>query len=122
MSRLLDTATSWHYLGVLIACLVLTLPLELLLGARVYRHPRRLALTLLFVAVPFLLIDLLAIREGLWWFSPKHTLGVELPGGLPIEEVLFFVVIPVCALLTHGAVASGRWRSARRWPGRRRAI
>jgi hypothetical protein len=31
---------------------------------------------------------------------------VNLPVGVPIEEVLFFVVIPVCALLTYSAVSA----------------
>ncbi|HMC68522.1 MAG TPA: lycopene cyclase domain-containing protein, partial [Mycobacteriales bacterium] len=34
------------YLLVLLACVVITLPLELVLGVRVYRRPRRLLLTL----------------------------------------------------------------------------
>jgi hypothetical protein len=30
--------------------------------------------------------------------------GWELPFGLPLEELLFFVVIPLCALLSYEAV------------------
>ena len=30
--------------------------------------------------------------------------GFELPGSMPIEELLFFVVIPLCGLLTYNAV------------------
>jgi hypothetical protein len=30
--------------------------------------------------------------------------GLELPGGLVIEELVFFVVVPTCALLTLEAV------------------
>jgi lycopene cyclase domain-containing protein len=114
MSRLLDLAPRWHYLGVLVACVLCTLPLELVLGARVYRQPRRLALTLFAVGVPFLLLDWAAVEAGLWSFSPRHTLGARLAGRIPVEEVLFFVVIPLCALLTHGAVSTllGRRRRA----------
>jgi hypothetical protein len=36
---------------------------------------------------------------------------VVLPGGLPLEEVLFFLVVPVASVLTLEAV-----RAARRWP------
>jgi hypothetical protein len=35
---------------------------------------------------------------------------VILPGGLPLEEVLFFLVIPVCAVLAFEAVK--RWRGS----------
>jgi lycopene cyclase domain-containing protein len=116
MNALLDLAPRWHYLGVLVACVVLTLPLEWAFGARVYRRPRRLACTLAAVGVPFLIGDWVAVRAGLWSFSPRHTLGLDIFGRVPIEEALFFVVIPVCGLLTHGAV------TARRWPWRRRPV
>lgn len=115
MNRLLDTAPSWHYAGILLACLVVTLPLELVLGARVYRQPRRLAATLVLSAVPFVLIDWIAIGRRWWWFSDRHTLGPTL-GRLPVEELAFFAVVPLCALLTHGAVCSRPWRLLRRRP------
>jgi lycopene cyclase domain-containing protein len=86
------------------ACLLATLPLEVALGARVYRSPRRL---LAAVAVPFALFsawDVVAIRRGHWWFSDRYTTGWHLPGNLPVEEVAFFVAIPICTLLTYEAV------------------
>jgi len=92
-----------RYLAVLAACLVLTLPLELVLGARVYRRPKRLLATVVPVAAVFLAWDLFAAARGTWWFSDRWTIGVRLLG-LPVEEWLFFVVVPVCALLTFEAV------------------
>ena len=95
------------YLLVLGACLLLTLPLELRLGARVYRRPLRWALAVLPVAVAFLAWDLWAVWRGDWAFDPAQTIGVELMlplTNLPVEEVLFFLVIPTCALLTFEAV------------------
>ena len=92
------------YLLILAGCLLVTLPLELFLGARVYRQPLRLLLTLLPVGVVFTLWDEWAIWRGHWAFDPRQTTGVELPFDLPVEELLFFVVVPVCALLTFEAV------------------
>lgn len=89
------------YALVLLACFLGTLPLELVLGVRVYRRWRRLALTLLPVAVVFLAWDALAVRAGHWTFH--GTLGPRL-GSLPVEEVAFFLVIPTCALLSLEAV------------------
>jgi hypothetical protein len=37
-------------------------------------------------------------------YSPERTLGVRLPGGIPVEEVLFFVVVPLCSVLALEAV------------------
>jgi lycopene cyclase domain-containing protein len=99
------------YLGVLLGCLAVTLPLEWLLGTRVLAQWRRLGLTLLLVAVPFLAWDLWAVSRDQWWFDGDQTLGVDVPGGLPVEEVAFFVVIPLAIVFSLEAVLAVR----RRW-------
>ena len=99
------------YLAVLAFCLLGTLPLELWLGVRVYRQGRRLLLTLLPVVAVFLVWDLYAVGAGHCAFDPEQTVGVSLPGGVPLEELLFFVVVPTCALLSFEAV-----RRVRGWP------
>ena len=93
-----------QYLAVLGACLVVTLPLELIFGARVWRQPRRLLMALLPTVCAFSLWDVIAIDRGHWTFSARYLVGFELPGDLPIEELAFFVVIPICGLLTLEAV------------------
>ena len=92
------------YLAVLAFCLIGTAPLEIVLRTRVYRRPLRLALTLLPVVVLFVAWDLYAIARGHWTYDGQQTTGVLLPGRLPLEELLFFVVIPICAVLTLEAV------------------
>ncbi|MBB4686734.1 lycopene cyclase domain-containing protein [Amycolatopsis jiangsuensis] len=92
-----------QYLFVLAACVVVTLPLELS-GSRVYRRPRRLARAVLPVAVVFLVWDALAIAAEAWRFDPAFVSGVRAPFGIPLEEVLFFVVVPICGLLTYETV------------------
>ena len=84
------------------ACAAVTVPLELI-GAGVYRRPRRLARALLPVAV-FLVWDAVAIARGDWSFSPEYVTGLELPFAVPVEELAFFVVVPLCTLLTFEAV------------------
>ena len=95
----------WQYLIVMAACLVITLPLEVI-GARVYRRPMLLVRAVLPVALVFLVWDAIAIAAGAWTYSPQYLTGVLLPFDIPIEEVAFFLVIPICALLTYGAVES----------------
>lgn len=92
------------YLLVLAGCLLVTAPLEFLLGVRVYRRPVRLLATIVCVAVPFLAWDVYAITHHQWRYDPRRTTGVLLPGHLPLEELLFFLVIPVCAILALEAV------------------
>ncbi len=98
------------YLAVLAGCLLGTLPLELVLRTRVYARPLRLVLTLLPVLAVFVVWDVLAIRAGHWSYDPRQVTGVRL-GDLPLEELLFFLVVPVCALLTLEAVRAVKgWR------------
>ena len=87
------------------------MPLELYLGVRVWRRPRRLALTVLPVLVVFTLWDLYAIGRDHWFFDPDQTSGVLLFGALPLEELLFFIVVPIAGVMTLEAVSV-----VRRWP------
>ena len=95
----------WQYLLVLAACLAITAPLEIF-GPGVYRQWRRLARAVLPIAAAFLIWDEIAIAAHVWTYNSAYITRVNIPFGVPIEEVLFFVVIPVCALLTYNAVSA----------------
>lgn len=95
------------YLLVLAGCLLGTLPLELVLHVGVYRQVRRLALTLAPVLAVFLTWDALAVHHGQWGFDPSQLAGLSV-GNLPVEELLFFVVIPLSAILGFEAVRKVR--------------
>jgi len=98
------------YVGVLVFVLLGSGWLEVALRTRVYSRWRRLLLSLAPVVVVFCLWDLYAIASGHWTFDPDRTTGVLFPGGLPLDEVLFFVVVPIASILTLEAV-----RSVKRW-------
>ncbi|BBZ38351.1 lycopene cyclase domain-containing protein [Mycobacterium conspicuum] len=103
----------WQYLIVLGLCLAITAPLELF-GAGVYRRPRRLCTAVLPVAAVFLAWDAVAIAAGVWTYNGDYVTGIRLPFRLPLEEALFFMVIPLCALLTYNAVSTILARRKRR--------
>jgi lycopene beta-cyclase len=86
------------------ACLLITLPLELVVGARVYRRPACLARALLPVVVVFTVWDIAGILAGHWSYNPVFVSGIRLMLGMPLEELVFFVVVPICGLLTYEAV------------------
>ncbi len=96
------------YVAMLAFCVVGTLPLELVLRVGVYRRVRRLALSVAPVLVVFVAWDLYAIAQGHWTFDPAQTLGLVLPGGLPVDELAFFLVVPLAAVLTLEAVRAVR--------------
>ena len=93
----------WQYILVLAACLVITAPLELF-GAGVYRQAWRTAGAVLPVAAVFMVWDAVAIAAHVWTYNPRFVTGIELPAAIPLEELLFFLVIPLCGLLTYSAV------------------
>jgi lycopene cyclase domain-containing protein len=101
-----------EYLLLLALCVIITLPLEFILGARVYRRPRHLMITLLPVVLIFSVWDVIGVLRDHWRYDPAQTTGLMIFGVLPIEELAFFVVIPICGLLTYSAV--GRLLAARR--------
>ncbi len=95
----------WQYLIVLAACLAITLPLEIFRPG-VYRQAWRAARAVLPVAAVFVLWDEVAIWAHIWTYNRDYITGMTIPFQMPVEEVLFFLVIPLCALLTYNAVSA----------------
>jgi len=48
----------------------------------------------------FIIADIIFLKNGIWGFNPRYLSGVFLIG-LPVEEWLFFFIIPYCCLFTH---------------------
>jgi lycopene beta-cyclase len=60
--------------------------------------------TLWLPVMVFVVWDVVAIRRRVWWYNERYVTGWQLPLGLPVEELAFFIVIPVVGLLTFEAV------------------
>ena len=95
----------WSYAAMLGFCLAGTLPLVPAFRLDVLRQPRRLLLTVLLAGTPFLLWDLGATAAGHWHFDDAQTLPWRV-AGLPLEEIAFFVVIPLVSVLTLEGVCT----------------
>ncbi|QSF56282.1 lycopene cyclase domain-containing protein [Nocardioides sp. zg-1228] len=108
----------WAYVAMLAFCLAGTLPLVPAFRLTVLRQPGRLLLTIGLAGTPFLLWDLWATHTGHWWFDEGQTLPWRI-AGLPLEEIAFFVVIPLVSVLTLEGVRAAR-RGVRPGSGRRR--
>lgn len=91
------------YAVMLAFCLAGTLPLHRAFHLTLARQVRRVALSILPVALVFIAWDVAATRAGHWSFDPEQTLPVRVLG-LPLEELAFFVVVPLAGLLTFEAV------------------
>lgn len=58
---------------------------------------------ILLVAVPLIAWDIWFTARGVWSFNPAYHLGFTL-GGLPLEEILFFLCIPFACLFIYDTV------------------
>lgn len=88
--------------------------LEIFLKVGVLRRAKRAALSILPIALLFIIWDLYAISRGHWHFDSEQILGVKTPGGIPLEELLFFTVVPLAAIMTIEAVGVVK-RENKKW-------
>lgn len=109
----------FSYVAILAFVLVGCLWLEVALRTRVLRRWRRLLLTIVPVVVVFFAWDMYAVAQGHWYFDLDRILGVYLPGSVPLDEVLFFIAIPLASILTLEAVRSvkSHWPVGDEGPG-----
>jgi lycopene cyclase domain-containing protein len=101
------------YLALLLGCAGLTVPLEFALRTQVLTRLRTLLLAITPAFVLFTSWDGYAISRHQWWYDFRWMTGVVLPGGVPLEEALFFIVVPVAAVLTYEGVCRYLPRLAR---------
>ena len=52
----------------------------------------------------YLAWDFWAVSKGSWFFDQEQTLGIYIFSRLPIEEVLFFIIVPLMVVLTYLAL------------------
>ena len=59
-------------------------------------------LSIIIVAIPFIVWDIIFTEQGVWGFNNLYHLNINI-FGLPLEEVLFFICIPFASIFTHYA-------------------
>ena len=78
--------------------------LEFIFKVGVLRRIKRAALSILPTALVFLIWDYYAVSRGHWFFDKDQVVGIYLFAGIPLEEFLFFVIVPLAGLMTIEAV------------------
>ena len=93
---ILILATGWQpgdYLGLILVWALPPIMLQTAFGADILWGYRRLVLLGFIIPTLYLsLADTFAIQSGTWTIDPLQTTGLHFPGGLPIEEFIFFLV------------------------------
>lgn len=64
-----------------------------------YRNIRSLLISIALIVIGFGTWDVFATYRGHWYFNPAGVWRLRIIN-LPVEEVLFFVVIPFCCIFT----------------------
>jgi lycopene cyclase domain-containing protein len=91
----------WTYLSIILFWALPPISIQVLFGADILWHYRKLVFWSIFVPGLYLsLMDILALTETTWSISPSQTTGILFFGILPLEEVLFFFITNV--LITFG--------------------
>lgn len=70
-----------------------------------YKNIPRLIAPLILISGLFLVWDQWFTVKGIWGFNPEYISGIYL-GNLPLEEVLFFVVVPYNCLFIYEVIGA----------------
>jgi lycopene cyclase domain-containing protein len=94
-------AEKWTYLGIILFWALPAILPQLLFGADILWHYRKLVFWAIMVPGTYLsLMDIVALRDTTWSISKSQTTGILFFGILPLEEVVFFFITNV--LITFG--------------------
>lgn len=65
-----------------------------------YTHWKSFFIATIIIASGFLIWDEYFTQQQVWGFTPKYLSGIYV-GHLPLEEVLFFIIVPYACLFIH---------------------
>ena len=94
------------YVAMLTFTVVGSFWLEIVLKIRVLKRIKRALMSIIPIAILFLIWDAYAVANGHWKFDPDQVLGIYGPFGIPLEEYLFFIIVPMAAIMTIEGVRS----------------
>jgi len=81
------------YLGLILVWALPPIMLQVAFGGDLLvKNARTILLGVLVPTVYLSVADTLAIGFGTWTINPQKTLGILFPGGLPLEEAIFFLM------------------------------
>jgi len=91
------------YLAILLLSVFFPLLFSFYPALKFWRNFKALIFALAVVIIIFGSWDIFSTWRGHWYFNPQGILGVRIVN-LPLEEWLFFIVIPFCCIFTWEAL------------------
>ncbi len=92
------------YLAVILFVLICAFGVNLGFGLRIAKRWRELLFTQGAILVIYLTWDTWAIAKKSWFFDHHQTINLDLLPKVPIEEVLFFITVPLMVILSYQAL------------------
>ncbi|HQY12037.1 MAG TPA: lycopene cyclase domain-containing protein, partial [Ferruginibacter sp.] len=96
-----------HYIYFLILAASFTGPLALSFDKKVafYKNWKYLFPAMLFPALLYIAWDMYFTTKGVWSFNEAYITGINIIN-LPLEEVLFFLIVPYCCVFIYACIRS----------------
>jgi len=88
------------YLTLLLCSLAFPLALSFDKKVAFFRYWKTLFPSILLTGIIFITADIIFTKNGVWGFNPRYHSGFT-PAGIPVEEWLFFIIIPYVSIFTH---------------------
>ena len=88
------------YLTLLLCSLAFPLALSFDKKVAFYRYWKTLFPSVFITGIIFIAADIVFTNNGVWGFNPRYHSQFT-PAGIPLEEWLFFVIIPYASIFTH---------------------
>ena len=93
----------YEYFIVLIVTIAVPLIKSFSREINFYKPLKRFFVSISIPSVIFVIIDAVAVKRNLWTFNEVYVTGIYF-FGLPVEEILFFLVIPFSCIFTWESV------------------
>jgi len=90
----------WLYLFLDLGTLFFPVVLSFDKNVRFIRHWKNTILASVIVGIPFVLWDIYFTKQGVWEFNSRYTLDLFIVN-LPVEEILFFIVVPFACIFIY---------------------
>ena len=91
---------NYTYLIILIASLAAPLALSFDKKVQYFKNLKYILPAILITAIFFWIWDVRFTASGVWSFNPQYIIGAKIYD-MPIEEWLFFIVIPYCCVFIY---------------------
>jgi len=89
-----------NYLIIDILILIFPLIFTFTWKFKYYKFFKPLSVSIFIVGISYIIWDILVTARGDWWFNEEFLVGIEI-FGLPLEEIMFFIVVPFACIFIY---------------------